>query len=164
MCVDCGSLLNVQNQNPYAGFWIRFVAALIDSIIISIPVFILAAIGLVLGFSFMMDPYMMSYDEAMFLSESFEGIFYLIGAFIGLFYFAGMHASKWQATFGKRIVGIKVMDLSGRRISFFRGVWRYISTFFSGIILYMGYIMAGFSSKKQSLHDKMAGTIVVKRK
>jgi hypothetical protein len=88
---------------------------------------------------------------------------FLINLLLAVTYFAWFHSSGAQATPGKRVFGIKVTNLEGERISFLRGVWRYVATFFSGIILCIGYLMAAFTEKRQALHDMMAGTVVVNR-
>ena len=87
----------------------------------------------------------------------------LINLVSAVAYFAGLHASKWQGTIGKKILGLKVTDLKGNRISFWRAFGRYLAmSFLSGILL-IGYIMAAFTEKKQGLHDLIAGTLVVKK-
>jgi uncharacterized RDD family membrane protein YckC len=73
-----------------------------------------------------------------------------------------MNSSEKQATYGKMAMGIKVTDLEGRRISFWRGLGREFAKFLSAIILMIGYIMAAFTERKQALHDIIAGTLVVK--
>uniref|UniRef100_UPI0013C2DACA RDD family protein n=1 Tax=Klebsiella pneumoniae TaxID=573 RepID=UPI0013C2DACA len=103
-------------------------------------------------------------------------LFVLLGSYLGAIaviilvsliaavaYFAGMHASKWQATVGKKLLGLKVTDLHGNRITFWRALGRYLAmSFLSGILL-IGYIIAAFTEKKQSLHDLIASTIVIKK-
>jgi len=80
----------------------------------------------------------------------------------GWLYFALMESSAWQATLGKRAVGIKVTDMEGGRISFGRATGRHFGKFVSALIFYIGFIMAGFTEKRQALHDIMAGCLVVK--
>jgi uncharacterized RDD family membrane protein YckC len=58
-------------------------------------------------------------------------------------------------------IGIKVTDLNGNRISFGRATGRYFAKILSGMILMIGYIMAGFTEKKQALHDMIASCLVV---
>ena len=82
---------------------------------------------------------------------------------IALLYEPVMNSSVYQGTLGKLAVGIKVTDLNGQRISFARSLGRYFSKILSGLLLYIGYLMIAFDSKKRGLHDKMAGTFVVKR-
>lgn len=77
-------------------------------------------------------------------------------------YEAAMESSKYQATLGKMVLGLKVTDLEGRRISFLRATGRHIAKIISGFILLIGFIMAGFTERKQALHDMIAGTLVVR--
>jgi uncharacterized RDD family membrane protein YckC len=84
-------------------------------------------------------------------------------AFSGLakwIYEASMESSSRQATVGKMALGLKVTDLEGRRISFARASGRHFAKYISGMILLIGYIMAGFTERKQALHDMIAGTLV----
>ena len=73
-------------------------------------------------------------------------------------YWALMESSAWQATLGKKLFGLKVTDLQGRRISFARASGRYF-----GKIVFVGFIMVAFTEKKQALHDMIAGCLVVKK-
>jgi uncharacterized RDD family membrane protein YckC len=76
-------------------------------------------------------------------------------------YFTLLESSRLQATFGKLLLGIKVIDLSGKRISFARATGRFFAKVFSGQVLLIGYFMAAFSKRKQALHDLLAATLVV---
>jgi len=60
------------------------------------------------------------------------------------------------------MVGLKVTDENGERIGFGKANVRYWSKFLSFLILYVGFVMVAFTEKKQGLHDKIAGTLVVK--
>jgi uncharacterized RDD family membrane protein YckC len=82
-------------------------------------------------------------------------------AVAGWLYFAMMESSNKMATLGKMAIGIKVTDLNGNRISFGRATGRYFAKILSGMILMIGYIMAGFTEKKQALHDMIASCLVV---
>ena len=77
-------------------------------------------------------------------------------------YFALLESSAKQGTLGKMALGIRVTDLDGNRISFGRATGRYFAKFISAIILYIGFIMAAFTAKKQALHDIIASTLVIK--
>ena len=160
-CANCGSRLTELENMKYAGFWIRFVASFIDGIIMGIPVSIIAFILGIFSLFSTNEVDTSVYEDSSFL------ILYLFLCFgslmLSTLYYAGMHASKWQGTLGKMIVGIKVTDLKGQRISFGRSLGRFFATILSGI-LYIGYIMAAFTSKKQSLHDIIASTVVVYKK
>ena len=73
-----------------------------------------------------------------------------------------MESSSYQATIGKMICGLRVTDLNGNRISFERATGRYFAKFLSVMFFGFGFIMAGFTERKQGLHDLLAGTLVRK--
>lgn len=77
-------------------------------------------------------------------------------------YFAIMESSTHQGTLGKIALGIKVTDIQGNRISFARATGRYFGKILSGLVLMIGFIMAGFTEKKQALHDILADCLVIK--
>jgi len=147
----------------YAGFWLRFVAYLIDIVIIwivMIPIFLVfsAMFGLSMA-SMARNP-----DE-MAAGGSVVGVFLLIEAVAVLgvwLYYAFLESSGWQGTIGKKILGLRVTDLNGNRVSFGRASGRFFGKIVSGFTLLIGYIMAGFTEKKQALHDMIAGCLVVK--
>ncbi|HRU62302.1 MAG TPA: RDD family protein, partial [Bacteroidia bacterium] len=58
-------------------------------------------------------------------------------------------------------LGLRVTDLNGERITFLRATGRYFGKIISGMILYIGFIMAAFTEKRQALHDLMAECLVV---
>ena len=91
----------------------------------------------------------------------------LVGTFFGLMaiivYSAAMESSKLQATLGKRAMSIKVTDVDGRRISFGRALARFSGKILSYLTFWIGFIMAGFTEKRQGLHDMIAGTLVTCR-
>ncbi len=154
---------------PYAGFWIRFVASLIDGLILGIP-FMLVVIVLMFflgGFGLMMRRNAVDPQAAaalagpMILGLLLGGLLFM--AFEWL-YFAGMESSERQATFGKAAMSVRVTDLEGRRLSFGHATGRFFAKIISGMIpLAIGYIMAGFTAKKQALHDMIAGTLVFRK-
>ncbi len=87
----------------------------------------------------------------------------LVIAAIGWLYFALMESSKNQGTLGKMALGLKVTDMDGNKISFGRATGRYFSKILSGMILMIGYIIAGFTDKKQALHDMIASCLVLRK-
>lgn len=141
----------MENTNRYAGFWIRFLAYIIDGIVVGIAGGIVGAIfGAVLG--------AMGTDLKVISS-----IARLLGIVISWMYFALMESSANQGTVGKMALGIKVIDLNGERISFGKATGRYFGKILSALIILIGFIMAGFTAKKQALHDMIAGTLVVRK-
>lgn len=153
---------NLDENRPvrYAGFWIRFVAYLIDSIALSVifvPIFFLF-FAPAAGFASLAQD-----TDAMLAFYGELSGFWMIEMVIQVLYFAGMESSKYQATLGKMAVGIIVTDESGNRISMGRAIGRFFAKILSGLIMMIGYIMAGFDSRKQALHDKLASTFVIYR-
>jgi uncharacterized RDD family membrane protein YckC len=79
-------------------------------------------------------------------------------------YHALMESSEWQATLGKKALGLVVTDLAGQRVSFGRSTGRHFGKIITNMVpLLIGYIMAGFTAKKQALHDMLAGCLVLRR-
>ena len=138
----------------YAGFWLRFVAAIVDGLILAVIGFVIGVIGGVLMRA--------SGATGQDAETIFGSILQLISIVINWLYFALQESGPRQATLGKRLLGIQVTDLYGQRISFGRATGRYFGKIISAIILLIGYIMAAFTEKKQALHDIMAGCLVVK--
>jgi uncharacterized RDD family membrane protein YckC/outer membrane lipoprotein-sorting protein len=128
-------LTNSLGQAPrYAGFWDRFLASLIDYVPILIMEF--------------------------FIPEDSKSKNLCIGVFYWI-YMTALESSSWQASIGKKVLGLKVTDEAGNRIGFGRANARFWSKVLSGILC-IGYIMVAFTKKKQGLHDKIAGTFVLK--
>ncbi|MFY0652196.1 MAG: RDD family protein [Cyclobacteriaceae bacterium] len=159
------------NNNSYAGFWMRFVAVIIDGIVLSIlqniiilP--ILGAIGLSALVSVNFDLSMMTEEDILeMLPAIMSGIgsMILISGLISILYYSIMEASKLQATLGKLALGIKVTDENGGNLGIVKCLIRQVGKYISSFIFMIGYIMAGFTEKKQALHDMMAGALVVKK-
>ncbi len=154
-------------QVKYAGFWLRFVAYLIDDIILS-------AIGFVISLPFIGTIIF----SGIAISELDEGdgskLFGVAGIVgtvllliititaVGWLYFALMESSKQQATLGKMALGLKVTDMEGNKVSFGRATGRYFGKILSNMIFMIGYILAGLTEKKQALHDMIAGCLVIR--
>ncbi len=168
-CTRCGGTLapavpGVTITAPggvrYGGFWIRLVARLIDGAVVSvvlIPIFVLLMSGyFATHHSFERDQ---PPDAGFFVLTALAAI--LAGLSIWL-YEALMTSSSKQGTLGKMALGMKVTDLRGARISFARATGRFFAKILSGMILNIGYIMAGFTERKQALHDMIAGTLVLR--
>ena len=134
---------------PAASFWRRLFAWWIDGWVVSIGLALVLA-GLLGGF------------DAVEQHEASAGLI-LVGGVVGWLYSSLLESSSWQGTVGKRLVGIKVTDLTGRRISFGKAGLRTICKLLSGIILFLGFLMASFTRRKQALHDLITGCLVVVR-
>ena len=121
----------------YVGFWLRFIACIIDWVFCIIIFWLL---GLLFGGLGMATP--------------------IILTILGIVYYIGFWVWK-GATPGKMILGMEIVNSQGNRIGIGRAILRYIGYFVSYIIILIGYLMIAWDSKKQGLHDKIAGTYVV---
>ncbi len=140
------------SQFRYAGFWLRFWAYLIDCLLLGLfPVLI----------SLIIAPLFFTGAAAL----AILGVWIFIVPVVlaeGWLYYALMESSSYQATLGKRALGLKVTGLAGERITFGTATIRYFSKILSALLLHIGFIMAAFTQKKQALHDMIASCLVIR--
>ena len=134
----------------YAGFWKRLAAFIIDNII--------AYVLLMIVMAFTRYGERLS-NPATVLSAIL--VMTICSMAIYVLYWSLFESSALQATPGKMALGIKVSDMNGNRISFGRALGRNFGKIISGLTLNIGYVMAGFTVRKQALHDKMADCLVI---
>jgi uncharacterized RDD family membrane protein YckC len=140
----------------YGGFWIRFVAVIIDALVVGIvilPVSVIMALMIAMAGKVVGMP-----TIGVHLVRVIAGV--TLSSCANWIYEAALESSSKQATLGKLALALKVTDLAGQRISFARATGRHFAKILSGMILMIGYIMAGFTERKQALHDMIAGTLV----
>jgi uncharacterized RDD family membrane protein YckC len=153
----------------HAGFWMRFIAYIIDSFIIGFLEFliVLPLLGL-FGFKVFELSTLRDLENAdpdlliPVIASAITGLSLTV-LLITWFYYALLHSGARQATVGKMALGLKVTDINGDRLTFARASLRYFSKILSSLFLMIGYIMAGFTPKKQALHDYIANTYVVRK-
>lgn len=180
-CAACGQAfstavavarpMNVQvasaSRVEYGGFWLRFLAYVIDGAVITIGVCVVAI------------PLFFLTGLGAFLSEihpgedwNENGVWVLIAVFLVFgaaslvvtwLYHAWMESSEWQATVGKKALDLVVTDMEGRRVSFWRATGRHFAKIVSNMIYPFGHVLAGFTEKKQALHDMIAGCLILRR-
>ena len=141
-CQKCGHSLESAKTisapaaaSEYSGFWKRLAAWVIDTIIVH------AVTGMLIVGTF--------------------GVGVIAVFLLPWVYEAFLQSSEWQATVGKRVLGLVVSDLKGERISFMRATGRHFAKYISAFLLGIGFIMAAFTARKQALHDMIADTLVV---
>ena len=159
-----------QSSVQYAGFWLRVVAYLIDSIVLGvgfmalfIPFAIMTGLTAVLG---NIHPG----DDPREVGAVLGGTFFLglftvacLGFLGGWLYHAKMESSSWQATLGKKALNLRVTDLYGARVSFNRATGRHFAKLITGLIpLGVGFMLAGLTERRQALHDMIAGCLVLR--
>lgn len=125
-----------------AGFWIRFLAILIDSVILFVVNIILAAI---LNSS----------------TTGRSGIQTLLGLIYYVYFWSS--ASPWPGqTVGNKLLNIRVIKTDGSDLSLVVALIRYVGLVVSILVIFIGVIWAAFDPNKQGWHDKIAGTYVIK--
>jgi uncharacterized RDD family membrane protein YckC len=147
-----------QASSAYAGFWLRAAAYLIDTVILSLS---LALVG-----SFSPSAFIIIPDPN---ATSLTALPHLTPLAIAVtipavwLYYALFEASSWQATPGKKFLGLYVTDVHERPISFARATVRHFAKMLSSLTFLVGYVLAGFTEKKQALHDMVASCLVLRR-
>lgn len=131
-------------EATYGGFWIRSLAYAADMSILTLALLLLAA------------PFV-------FMGGAGVALYGLLAVIGPVAYFAWLTASSRQTTFGKQLCGLKVEHAgSGERISLLRSIARELAKFVSAAVLFIGFLLAAFTQRKQGLHDSLAATVVVR--
>jgi uncharacterized RDD family membrane protein YckC len=154
----------------YAGFWLRLVAYLIDSAVLG-----LGFMALFIPFAMMTGLFaalgqMRAGEDPRDVGAVLGGTFFLgLSTLISLsvlgtwLYHAKMESSLWQATLGKKALNLRVTDFNGAPISFARATGRHFAKFITSLIpLGIGYALAGFTERKQAVHDIIASCLVLR--
>ncbi len=184
-CARCGSPVNVAQIGPvyvpsapppaeeirgpqisalpqvrpkYAGFWLRAVAYLIDSVIVSLAVALAGSFN-PSAFIIFPDPN----AATRFALPQLTPLAIALVIPIVWLYYAIFEASPWQATPGKRALKLYVTDINGRPLTFARATIRHFAKIISSLTFLVGYVIAGFTERKQALHDIIARCLVLRR-
>ena len=152
----------------YAGFWLRLVAYVIDNflvgaavVLVLIPLIFLTGLG---GLLSHINPEEELNDAGVFVILGFVFLALVASLVVTWLYHAMFESSEWQATPGKRMLGIVVTDSAGQRVSFGRATGRHFAKIITNMVpAFIGYIMAGFTERKQALHDMVAGCLILRR-
>lgn len=150
----------VRKSTVYAGFWFRAGAYLLDT----------ATLAFLLGAT-VLGPILRNNHVGPSVQDAWK--FYtgdspqatallLLIQLISWLYFAAFESSPWQATPGKKVLGLRVTNLEGKRLGFIRASGRYFGKIISSLLFGVGFLMAGFTEKKQALHDMLAGCLVLR--
>ena len=155
-------LPSLPQSSNFAGFWLRTFAAVIDGVLMLIVLIVLAVFIAMTGvFANLMAGKSNAGDSSEPIAVALFGILaVLLGPWL---WFTISESSQWQASIGKRMLGLKVTDENGARIGFGRANVRYWSKSFLSTMLMIGFVMVGLTEKKQGLHDMIARTLVVKK-
>jgi uncharacterized RDD family membrane protein YckC len=154
-----------QPNRRYAGFWIRLLAGFIDLMIVSL------IIGLAFfqlkhlfpSFAYLLTPthvHLMGYEMQWYYTMPIVGK--ILQVVITLLYYSLLESSKWQASIGMKICGLKITDINFQRLRWWQALVRELAAYLSLFLLCIGYVMIAFTQKKQGLHDLIAHTYVIR--
>jgi uncharacterized RDD family membrane protein YckC len=150
----------VAQRVEYAGFWLRVVAALIDGVFLSVinrlailPVgktfeTTTNARGEITDFSFHAGAFVLALAIGLLISGTYETV----------------AIARYGRTIGKLVMGLRVVNRDGRLLSPGAALGRWAGKYVSAMILFLGYLMVAWDPRKQALHDKMAGSFVIRRR
>ena len=150
-------LATAEQLGPPAGFWIRFVAYVVDGFILTIALVVVG--GVFIGLAVAIGG-----SKSDIAIGTGIGLAILAYIGIGWLYEALLTSGPHGATLGKQAVGVRIVTADGAPLSFGRATGRH---FLKAIVTPMvpfaiGYLLAGFTSSKRALHDMMADTRVIK--
>lgn len=166
-CTLCGTLLPGHDASElrtpdsmlvlepvrYGGFWRRFVALLLDTLVLYFPA---ATIRVLLGLPAVNLFNTINVDSsATMLASSLE-------LFIDWFYAVLFVTSPARATLGMMVMDLQLTGLAGERVSFARATGRYFAQFLTIATVGIGYVIQPFTSRRQTLHDMLSSTVVVR--
>ncbi|MBU72790.1 RDD family protein [Spongiibacter sp.] len=139
----------MENQE-YAGFWIRFGAVLIDLVVMAIVFWV---------------PLTLIYGEEYWVGDQFyHGFWDLMFSYILPFVVTIWFWLRFFGTPGKMALRLKIVDANtGSQLSLGQAIGRYFAYIVAAIPLLLGYIWVGIDKRKQGLHDKLAGTVVIRQ-
>jgi len=165
-------LLTAETEIRYAGFGKRMASHLIDYFIICFVI-----VNVYYFFNAMVYSWFEANPEAFHRlypdSEKYDtyrmatAIAFkwalVFNVFFSWGYYAGFESSPWQATPGKKLMGLTITDVDGDRISFAKGSGRYFGKIISGLILGLGYLAILWTERKQGWHDQMSDCVVTEK-
>jgi uncharacterized RDD family membrane protein YckC len=151
---------------PYGGFWMRFLAHLIDHVIlgaVAAPLFFIMVLPTIVRIAREAEQNQEPPSPELIVTIVSSVFVYIALAFVGQWlYEALLTSSSWQGTIGKRVLRLKVVDEAGNRIGFGRATGRFFAKILSSMFFCIGFIMIGFTERKRGLHDMLANTLVMK--
>lgn len=149
----------------YAGFWVRFLAQMIDGFIIYILNYIcIMMFPSVFAFLLELTSSSFSPDSKLGIVVSFFAASFVVVQLmllISIFYYTVFNCSRMQGTPGKWIMRIHITDQHGFRINFLRSFLRFCFSLLSYSIFFIGFLFIPFTKERTALHDIICGTRVM---
>jgi len=156
---------NYSGQTTYAGFWIRVVARLVDSLILGIPFSILFIVFATAAGVFAGNTNSENQNGQSAVAVLFGGAFVLVYllALVVTFGYWIYFWGKTGETLGMRLLRLRIIDANtGTPIGYGRATIRLLMSFVNTWACYLGWIWVAFDPRKQGWHDKVANSVVVR--
>jgi uncharacterized RDD family membrane protein YckC len=145
----------------YAGFWIRLLAYVIDVFVLE---FFAVAAGIILGIALSIAGILGKFEPPApghALPPAFVAVVWIVGLVVTIAYNVYFNSGSWQATPGKRMLGLHIVTTTGEPVSGWLAFGRWAAYAVDGLTLYVGFMMIGWTREKTALHDIICGTRVV---
>ena len=146
----------------FGGFWRRLLAYVIDRIILYLVSLFLFLIGLIAlklgGVSF---GSIVRTGDLPLGTGLFAAVYVVTTLLTGMVYFIWFHGTVGQ-TPGKMLFGLRVIQISGEKMTFGVAFLRWVSWLVSGLVFLFGFVWIAFDGRKQGWHDKIAATLVIR--
>ena len=140
-------------QLIYAGFWVRFIASLLD-------VLLLAVCLILIAFAFA-GLIALTGRDSIVQNPATKTFLYWAIIIASVLYHVLMESGPGGATLGKRWMNIRIVDTEGKRLTVVRALSRLLARLLTFLTLYIGFLLQPFTRRKQGMHDMLAGTLVV---
>ncbi len=155
---DLNSVSSIPDTVEYAGFWLRVWAGAVDVCLEAVGALVLT---LAIDFVLRRSGHMLGMSA--FVSKVATGMAFIVILAVGSWlYCAFMESSSWRATVGKRLLGLQVVTSEGDRISFGQATVRHLMKFLSLFCLTIGFMMSGWTKRRQALHDMPSDCLVIR--
>lgn len=152
------SVYQISSDTEYAGFWLRFLAGAVDVALEAV-----GALLITLALDFTLRHFGRWFGIDRWDAKVFAGFAYIPILAVGSWlYCAFAESSSWRATIGKRLLGLQVVTLDGERLSFGNATARHFMKFLSLFCLMIGFLMAGWTKRRQALHDMPCDVVVIR--
>ncbi|QAY94727.1 hypothetical protein CWB41_02360 [Methylovirgula ligni] len=149
--------------SQYAGFWIRLLAYIIDVLVMeAIALFAGVVLGIILVVTGLAGAAgLPQAGQHHSLPPAFTIIFWIVGFAVTIGYNVYFNSGKWQATPGKRLLGLHLVTITGEPVSAWLAFGRWAAYILDGLTLDIGFLMIAWTREKTGLHDILCGTRVV---
>lgn len=146
----------------FGGFWRRLLAYSVDKFVLYLISLLLFLVGLIaMGLRGVSLRSIVMTGDLPHGMGLFMTVYLMTALLMDMIYFIWFHGTIGQ-TLGKKLFGLRVIRISGEKMTLGIAFLRWVGSLISGILFYLGFIWIAFDNRKQGWHDKIAATLVVR--